>query len=431
MALEWRDTTRTTEPLRKAAVTPLRLCHNCDTLLVPFLSQGQQPISNGFRHPADTTPERLYPIQYAVCETCWLVQLLDQPPADVLFHADYPFLSGSSPGMVAYYATMAGELLERWTPSAVIEVGCNDGTLLQHFRTLPHLGIEPAGNVARMAVADKGLNVLAAPFSVETACTIAASGSAWRRADLIIATHCVTHLSALHSFFEGVDVLLTRTGVLVLEDPSLDAIITAGDFAQMYDEHATVLSLPAVAAVAAGHELEIIDAEPQPVHGGSMRITLARTGQYPPAARVAERLLAERYLTKPWPYKTFAERANVTLAHLSELLRSLHARGKVIVGYGASTKLVLVLNRLNLPAGVIAAVSDTTPTKIGKVMPGTHEPIISREDAEALRPDVFLCGAYVHRTWLLPNEEAFLAKGGKFIFWVPTVHAVGAEDASL
>lgn len=406
-------------------------CRGCGTAgVTAFLDHGQQPIANGFLRGDALADERFYRIRYGLCPACGLVQLLDDVPPAAMFTAQYPFLTGSSAGMVAYYAELAATLRDRWQPRQVLEIGCNDGTLLSHFQDLPHRGIEPSANVASLARA-RGLEVETRWWDVATACHLATT---WRGdVDLLLAAHVATHCPDLNGFFEAAELLLSDRGVLVLEDPSLEAVVQAGDFAQLYDEHSWVFSVPAIARTAERHGLVLVDAEPTPTHGGSMRLTLAREGASVPRARdrVRDRLSQERYLTKPWTFRLFAERADGTLRRLAELLRGYQERGWWIAGYGASSKLTLTLNRLaqlGLPPGTVRYVTDTTPAKVGKVMPGTHEPIIKREDAERRPPQVFLLGAYVHAKEVLEKEQAFLERGGKFVVWTPTVRTISREE---
>lgn len=411
-------------------------CRACGAWGEVFLDHGLQTIANGFRDPDDSTEEPRFPIQYAFCPGCALVQLVAPPPTGALFHDAYPFLTGSSGTMRDHYAATAALLRARHHPKSVLEVGCNDGTLLQHFADLPHLGIEPSANVAALAQ-ERGLRVWPRPFGLETACLVAATfgrsdadiqGRLPRTVDLLLACHALTHLVDLADFFAGVDVLLAPRGVVVLEDPALDAIVTAGDYAQLYDEHAWVLSAPAVARLAGRYGFDLLDAEPVPTHGGSTRYTLGRAGAHVPHPRVAERVQAERYLTHPYSLRNFAQDAGARLAKLRALLRDVHARGEVIAGYGASSKLSLTLNRLGLPPGTVAYVTDTTPTKVGKVMPGTHEPIVDRASvADGRLPDVFLLGAYVHLREVLQKERAYLDAGGRFVVWTPDVRVLGKD----
>lgn len=414
---------------------PCRGCHA--PLPAPFLDHGPQPVANGF-HQADGPPAPTFPIAYTYCPACHLVQLLAPPPPAALFRPEYPFLTGSSQGMRAYYADLAAALRRRWGPTSVVEIGCNDGTFLLPFADRPHLGVEPASGVALLA-ARRGLHVDVAPFGLDTACRLAAheTGACTRNVSLICAFHCLTHVADLHDFLAGVDVLLAPDGVLVLEDPSLDAIVQAGAFDQFYDEHASVFSLPALAAQLEQHGLEVIDAERVPVHGGSLRVTAARFySRHQAHTRVAEVMQAERYLTHAATYAQFGTRVEAKLTRLARAIDHCRVVGEGVAAYGASSKLTLALNLVHRAAGLrqppggfgIEYVTDTTPAKIGTVVPGTYIPVISREAAQACLPGVFVLGAYVHLREVLAQERAFLDAGGKFLVWNPEVRLLDKDS---
>jgi methylation protein EvaC len=412
-------------------------CHSCGSPLSVFLDQGEQPIANGFVNDPSAV-ERTFRIQWGFCPACFLAQMVEQPPADVMFHREYAFLSGSSDGMRRYYAALAAELRSKWQPKSVIEVGSNDGTLLEHFKDLDHLGIDASENVNELARA-KGLNVWTRLWNADTACLVAATWRATdqdiqrlvgRNVDLIVGCHVLTHLQQIGDFFAAADIALSPKGVVVVEDPSLDRIVTGGDYAQLYDEHACALSLPALQNTMGRYGFEIIDAQPQAVHGGSMRVTAARKGVHPVNAVVPALMQGEKYLTNRYTFRSFNDDTQKRLGHLQELLTSLHESGKRIAAYGASSKLALTLTLLEqrgFDPAIVEVVTDTTPTKVGKFMPGTHNPIKARAEVDLADYDYLLLGAYVHLKECSGKERDWLAAGGKWVVWTPAVKTIGAE----
>lgn len=421
---------------------PVR-CRGCGEVLpAPFLDHGDQPVANGFRAAgAEQAPS--FPISYAFCPNCKLVSLVAPPPPEALFPNTYPFLTGSSQEMSHHYAAKAGLLRGRYQPESMLEIGCNDGTFLQHFTDLRHVGYEPAEGVAKMA-RKQGCFVIQAPFTLEAACLLASAQATTggeerlRNFDLICAHHVLTHIADLNDVLDGIDVLLAPDGVLVLEDPSLDAIVSAGAFDQCYDEHAQVFSLPALVNLLLRHDLLVTNVEAIPVHGGSLRVTATRSASHRLSAssrlegqeHVRQRLQAERYLTHAVTYQQFASEARLKVGGLALLLNQLHDDGKRVAGYGASSKLTLVLNLLGGVDGLVSFVTDTTPAKIGTVVPGTRIPVIGRGEVPGKQPypDVFLLGAYVHLDEVLKKEQTFLEAGGKFLVWNPTVRLIGKDD---
>ena len=404
-------------------------CRVCGSLIrKPFLDHGNQPDSNNFcataeeAHKAPTTS-----LQYGFCDQCCLVQMLGDVPPERLFTEDYAYVTGTSEPMRDYYAQMAQSLRQRWQPKTVIECGPNDGTLLQHFKDLDHLGIEPSANVAQMA-REKGLAIEESFWGLKTACRLSAEGvTAARGCELFLAAHCLTHMPDLNDVLAGIDVVLAPDGVAVFEDPSLDVVIRTTAYDQLYSEHFYCLSLPAIQKLVARHGFQIIEALPVPTHGGSMRVTIARIGSNnAPEQTLALRMQAERYLTHPFTCSVFAHNVDTQIAHFAALVRSLKQRGQRIAILGASSKVVLALVRAGIGAETVDYASDTTPGKIGRFLPVSGIPVISREDAESRLPDVFINGARVHEDFILRNERRFLEGGGRLLSYIPKVKLIGA-----
>ena len=402
-------------------------CRVCGAIIhAPFLDYGNLPPANGFSLPGHET-NRTYPTAYLFCPKCYLVQIAQPVPPGELFGEEYPFLTSSSRHMVEHYRSMAAALRMRWIPKSVLEVGCNDGGLLEHLTDLPHVGIEPSHNVAMLARA-KGIRVEECFFGEEMACRLASGllGDAPRTYDLIVANHVATHLPNQLDFFSAVDVLLSSTGVLVLEDPSLLDVTVNGQFDQYYEEHSVLYSLPALVNLLARYDLEVADAEPQAVHGGSLRVTAVRRGAYLhlPHPRGAQRLFQERFLTRPWTYALFAERVAQQLAQFKELVLSLRRSGHRLAGYGATSKSVIPLIRCGLGPDEIEYLVDSTPTKQGKLTPGSAIPIISRQEADRRGlPDYFVLFAHNHEKEILAKESGLFS--GKWIKYIPSVCTFG------
>ncbi len=408
--------------------SPVR-CRVCDSVIrKPFLDQGAQPDSNNFCatvEEAQNAPAA--PLQYGFCEHCCLVQMLGDVPPERLFTEEYAYVTGTSEPMRDYYEVMAAELLGRWQPKKVIECGANDGTLLQHFKDVDHLGIEPSANVAQMA-RENGLAIEESFWGLETALRLVVEDvTAARGCHLFLATHCLTHMPDLNDVLAGIDVVLAPDGVAVFEDPSLDVVVRETAYDQLYSEHFYCLSLPAIERVVGRHGFRIIKALPVPTHGGSMRVTIARIGsQHIPEQTLALRMQTERYLTHPFTYQVFADKVERQIAHFAALVRSLKQRGQRIAILGASSKVVLTLVRAGIGAETVEYASDTTPGKIGRFLPVSGIPVISREQAESRLPDVFINGARVHEDFILRNERRFLEGGGRFLSYITEVKLIGA-----
>jgi len=392
------------------------------------MSLGRQPVSQARFTAAAIRDgiidgEVFYPLDVAVCPSCSLFQLMDQPPPEVMFDSKYPYFTGTSAAMVAHFRTAADRLRARFVPDGgrVVEIGCNDGSFLRHLATagVAHLGIEPASGVAAVARA-AGVQVRECFFDETTADEVRRD---FGSAHLIYAANVIAHIPDVGSVGRGVARLLDDRGVFVFEVAYLGDVLENISLDQIYDEHVFTWSVLAARNVFGRCGLELIDLEPLPVHGGSMRFFLAPAGQRPPAPVVREYLLREldAKFDGPEVYERFKRACETTRLRLRGLINELNARGAMVAGYGATAKSTTLLNFCGLSARHVAFISDNTPAKIGKVAPGTHIPIVSPEEFRARKPDYALLLAWNHRNEIEAKERDFGTRGGKWILHVPEV----------
>ena len=305
------------------------------------------PLADAFLDPAQIENEFFFNLAVGVCERCTTVQLCERVPDAYMFHDAYAYYSSTSVGTQRHFAAFADDAVRR-TPASTelfaIEIGCNDGVLLERFRArgIRHLGVDPAGNVVAEA-ARKGLSVRQASFNEGTACDVAIEHG---RADVIVAANVICHIADVHSVFAGVRQLLTPSGLFIFEDPYVGSILEQNTFDQIYDEHVFYFSLAAVERIAGMHGLEVIDLCPQPVHGGEMRYYLGVRGAHAPAPSVREWRNREKLsgVCSSPPYRHFAAQAAVIRDTLAETVNRIASDGYRITGYGATAKSCTVIN---------------------------------------------------------------------------------------
>lgn len=393
--------------------------------MAPFMSFGRMPIANGFLTPAGIADEYFFELAPAVCGHCGMFQLAMQPAPERMFHAHYAFHSGTSRHMQAHFerfarAVIDGPLRGRDDPF-VVEIGSNDGIMLRHFKAagIRHLGFEPSANVADVA-RGKGIDTITAFFDVGLAERIATERG---QADAVLAANVMCHIADLPGVARGVARLLRPDGVFVFEDPYLGAMIEKTAYDQIYDEHVFMFSVLSVARAFAPHGLELIDAEAQPTHGGSMRYTLAHAGSRPVSPRVGEWVARERAqgLDRAETYDRFRDSCARSRAKLMALLNDLRRQGKRVTGYGATSKSTTVINYCGITPEHIEFISDTTPIKQSKLSPGAHIPVKPHAEFAGAYPDYALLFAWNHEAEIRGNEQAFIAAGGCFILYVPDV----------
>nr|WHM28248.1 C-methyltransferase [Micromonospora sp.] len=400
-------------------------CRACGGTVVQFLDLGRQPLSDRFLTEPELQQEYFFQLAVGTCETCTMVQLMQEVPRERMFHEDYPYYSSGSAVMQKHFADTARHLLETEATGPdpfVVEIGCNDGVMLRtvHEAGVRHLGFEPSGKVAEAARA-KGLRVRGDFFEESTARAVRESDGP---ADVIFAANTICHIPYLDSILRGVDALLGPDGVFVFEDPYLGDILAKTSFDQIYDEHFFLFSARSVQALAASSGFELVDVDRLVVHGGEVRYTLARAGARRPTDRVAA-LIAEEDaggVATLARLDRFAAQVGRIRDDLRALLERLAAEGKRVVAYGATAKSATVTNFCGIGPDLVSEVYDTTPAKQGRLTPGTHIPVRAADGFSADPADYALLFAWNHADEIMAREQAFRQAGGAWILYVPHVH---------
>jgi SAM-dependent methyltransferase len=407
-------------------------CRHCGrTLQHTVVDLGMSPLCESFLPERQLgLPESYYPLHVRVCDACWLVQLPEfVSPAHIF--TEYAYFSSYSTSWVAHakaYCEMIRSRLELRSNSLVVELGSNDGYLLQHFLALGQrvLGIEPAANVAEAATA-KGVPTRVAFFGTTVAKEVATEQG---HADLIVANNVLAQVPQLNDFVVGIAHLLAPDGVATIEVPHLGRLIAENQFDTIYHEHFSYFSLVTVNRIAAANGLQPIDVEMLPTHGGSMRVYLARKGtKRPVSARVGELMAEERRngLESLSGYAEFAERVRRTKRSLLAALIAAKAAGKRICGYGAPGKGNTLLNYCGIGPDFLDFTVDRNPYKHGLYTPGMHIPIKPVEAIDAAKPDYVLI-----LPWNLKHEiidqSQIGAWGGKFIVPIPETVIIDSKD---
>jgi methylation protein EvaC len=389
------------------------------------------PLANGFLLDKQVAQEYFFELAPAFCETCHTFQIVEQPDPERMFHEHYAFFSGTSRMMTAHFKDMAHTLkrdfLKEKSDPFVIELGSNDGIMLQHFaqEKIRHLGIEPSENVALSARA-KGVNTLCAFFGADVARDIRRD---YGEADIISAANVMCHIPDLKSVAQGVQHLLKPEGVFVFEDPYLGAMLEKTSYDQIYDEHVYIFSLSAVQNIFTPFGLEVFHVDPQETHGGSMRYYLCRKGAFPKTTSVNQCVASEiaQGLNKVETYEKFKRDCEQNKRDLTSLLQRLKTEGKKVIGYAATSKSTTVLNYCGIGPNLISHIVDTTPLKYHTLSPGQHIPVVPYETFQQAFPDYAVLFAWNHAREIFAKEQDFLAQGGKWIVFTPKVAIIDAH----
>jgi len=385
------------------------------------------PIANGFLTPDQFASEYFFELKVVFCPTCTMVQLAEQPDREQMFNETYAFFSSTSTRMAEHFREFAEEVMARYlspTDPFVVELGSNDGIMLQNFqkRGVRHLGIEPSANVAE-AARKKGIKTVCKFFDAQLAAEIIAENG---QADAILGANVMCHIPYLHSVVAGMKSLLKPDGVVMFEDPYLGDIVQKTSYDQIYDEHAFYFSISSLSYLFDKHDMEIVDVIPQDVHGGSMRYVISHKGRRQPSEAVQKQRSVEKQLGLD-KFETFDHlRRNIEQSRdkLTELLQNLKSEGKRVIGYGATSKSTTVTNYCNITPELVEFISDTTPIKQNKFSPGTHIPVRPHSEFESNYPDYALLFAWNHAAEIMAKEQQFQSADGRWIVYVPEVQVL-------
>jgi len=404
-------------------------CRFCATPLThTFADLGMSPLANSYlREDQLDAMEPFYPLHVRVCEKCLLVQLPEFESPEHIF-SDYAYFSSFSDSWLAHCEAYAGAMRAQFglgAGSLVAEVASNDGYLLQYFARagIPVLGIEPAANVARVAV-EKGVPTEVAFFGVQTAERLAAAG---KRADLIAANNVLAHVPDINDFVKGFAQLLKPAGVVTVEFPHLANLIAENQFDTIYHEHFSYLSFGVVVRIFAAHGLRVFDVDRIPTHGGSLRVyACLAAAPHAETARVGELHALERAaeLDTLEGHTRVQEKLVALKCDVMSFFANARRDGKRIVGYGAPAKGNTLLNFCGIGPELMPFTVDRSPHKQSLYLPGAHIPIRHPDEIARAKPDYVFILPWNLRDEIAAQMAHVRGWGGKFVVPIPGVRVL-------
>ena len=389
---------------------------HCNRLVRPDLPPGTEP------H---------YPLRVGFCRDCTMVQIDHTIPKESMF-SDYPYVSGTTKTLPAHFAETSRRVAAAYglgPQDLVVDIGSNDGTWLKQYAPFgcQVLGVEAAGNVAKLAL-DAGVRTWSRFFNEDCARDILAQHGP---AKLVTAAGVFFHLEELHSVVRGIEQLLTKDGVFVVQAIYLGGMVENTAFDQVYHEHLCYYTLRSLSALLERQGLEVFEAHLVPIHGGSIEAHVARQGSRPKGDSI--RAMQADELRKGFgeisTYQRLARNVLALQQKLTALLEGYRARGKTVWAYGAPAKGATLLNSFGIGPGLVQQAVERNPMKIGLAIPGMRIPIV--EERAEDKPDAYLVLAWNFIDEFLKNpiNIAFMAGGGEFIVPIPQVQVVGAGGA--
>jgi hypothetical protein len=366
-----------------------------------------------------------YPAELLRCTTCQLVQIgLIVDPA-ILFPPEYPYTSGTTKILRENFAEMQREataLLVLTGDELVVDVGSNDGTLLQNFLEAGHpvCGIEPTlmGQLAN----ERGIRTFIEFFGAAAAAHVVGECG---KAGLVTATNVFAHIEGVHDVIDAVVAMLDDEGVFISESHYLMSLLETVQYDTIYHEHLRYYSLESLQYLLDMHGLEVIHAKRIPTHGGSIRVYAARRGQRRVQRTVADILRHEKE-AGPLTDRLHLFRRSVAASkvRLHALLSSLAETRARIYGVGAPSRASTFINYVALDRELLECVVEVKGSyKVGKYMPGTLVPVVDEQRLFDDQPDYALLLSWHIADELMPKLRARGFRG-KFIIPLPEPRVV-------
>jgi SAM-dependent methyltransferase len=408
---------------RKLTITPF--CRFCGaSLRTTFVDLGMSPLCESYPSAADLRRgEVYYPLHVYVCEQCFLVQLEEYESAERIF-SDYAYFSSYSDSWLEHSKKYCEKVKRDFNlnqHSLVIEVASNDGYLLQYFveRGIPVLGIEPAANVAEVAVT-KSVPTLVRFFGSRLAKELAAEG---RCADLVLGNNVFAQVPDLNDFVEGLRIALKPDGVLTLEFPHLLRLIERNEFDTIYHEHFSYFSMLTTLRIMEAHGLRVFDVEELSTHGGSLRVYACRAESrtHITKASVSQVIAKEQsaLLDSIEGYTNFASDVKRTKFALLDFLLTAAREGKSVAGYGAPGKSATLLHYCGIGKDLIEYTVDRSPHKQGRYLPGSRIPIYHPDRIRETKPDYVVILPWNLKDEIMEQLQFIKEWGGRFVVPIP------------
>jgi hypothetical protein len=409
-------------------VTELTKCRICKgTRLEKVLDLGFQELTGVFPKNAEQVVT-MGKLDLVWCSSCGLLQMNHNYPLSEMYGDNYGYRSGLNQSMVDHLTNKI-HMLERLAKvqpgDMVVDIGSNDCTSLKAY-TVPciRIGIDPTGGKFSQYY-PKSIYLLADFFSAEK---FKKEFGVHKRAKVITSIAMFYDLEDPNVFVQDVREILAPDGIWHLEQSYMPAMLRQLAYDTVCHEHLEYYSFEVIRDLMEKNRMRVIDVQTNSINGGSFAVTVCHDkAPYKSNTPVIEWMSNQEWhhdFGTHLPYRQFELRVAQHKVDLMELLNSLVDDGKLILGYGASTKGNVMLQYCGITKKHIPAIADVNPDKFGCVTPGTHIPIISEKEAKEMKPDYFFVFPWHFKQNILEREKDWIQNGGKFIFPLPNIEIV-------
>lgn len=408
-------------------------CVNCGSeLLSQFLDLGNQPNGNHFPTVETLSEELFFPFAMDVCLSCWQVQLEEFPSPEFMFR-DHPYVTGINKPVVEHFQNLSKSIVTKYDlpeNSLILDIGCNDGTLLQAFAELGMraLGVDP-GSITGKLCEKKGINVCQTFWNKTTGESLSNLNLI---PNIITATAVFYHIPDVHDFVSGLRVVMDNQTVFITQCVYLKDVIEQNQFDHFYHEHTMIHSLEPLKRLFEAHGMRMIDVEFNPIHGGSFILHVALNSSIHPTTKRISDAIAKEKAAKLNDFSTFAafsKRVKSNKNELLKLLNKLKAEGKSVHGLCAPVKGSTLLNYCQIGPDLIPKILEINPHKVGKLTPGTHIPIVDERTIKE-HPDYYLVLSWNFLDFFINKYMDYLNSGGQLIVPNPEIRIINKDNLS-
>jgi SAM-dependent methyltransferase len=397
-----------------------RICGSSD--LVEYLNLGKIPVADNFTNRP--VLDLKFELAINLCQSCNWSQLSHLLDPIFMYQVDYPYDSRVTETGKTHWHEFANSIKSRYElvdGAHCLDIGSNTGALLSEFKhlNLSVLGVDPS-QVACSEAKKFGIDTIC-NFFEEISEMVISDFALEEKFSLITATNCFAHVDNLRSWTQLVSRFLKPQGVLVLEVPHILELIKKREFDTVYHEHLSYCSVTPLISFFNNMGLQIIHVEKRSIHGGTVRIHIAKTGIYPVEKSVEEILNQENSnsLDTPSTYLKFGDQIRVYRETFRKFLESYSGLKFGIVS--APAKGVTFFHYMGLDDYPIIAISDKSNMKIGKFFPGTMHKVISDADLALLEPDVLLILAWNFAEEISESFKSLLNHEVEFMTAIPEI----------
>jgi len=407
--------------------TEIKKCRISEsTNLITVLSLGEQYLTGVFPKSLDEQISK-GPLDLVWCPDSGLLQMKQSYNSDEMYGDNYGYRSGLNASMVKHLRQKIKTLERLVQPNdddLVIDIGSNDATSLKAYSGKHRkVGVDPTGKKF-LEYYTEGIDLISDFFSAKTFKKLFPN----QNAKIITAIAMFYDLESPMDFVKDIEEVLAEDGVWHFEQSYMPSMLRTNSYDTICHEHLEFYSFMVVKSILENCGLRVVDVQMNSINGGSFAVTACKkAAHYVSNTPIINWMLKQEDdmgLDTPKPYRDFEERVFRHRINLKELIETLVADGKKIIGYGASTKGNVLLQFCGLTSSQIPYIAEVNQEKFGSFTPGTHIPIISENEARAMKPDYFLVLPWHFKSNILDREREYIEQGGKFIFPLPEIEIV-------